>query len=119
MKKAYIKIHKKRLLHISIVLVLFLLIVIGSFYLCAIVESKAGLLLLLAIVFNAGWYLREYRDWIDKKYPKEKKCCGNCSSHYIDPYKVHRCSEKNMYKTYVDDLNYVCIYHKSKEKQDE
>jgi len=119
MKKAYIKIHKKRLFHISIILILFLFIIIGSFYLCTIAKNKVGILFLLAIVFNAGWYLHEYRMWVDKKYPEKEECCGNCFFHYIDPYEIHRCNEKNMYKPYVDDLDYVCNYYKNKDKQDE
>jgi|GEM_PF-4119486 len=40
----------------------------------------------------------------------EVKNCGNCKYHFIDPSDINRCSEKNGYNPYVDDLNFVCNY---------
>ena len=75
--KEYIKIHKKRVLHIFLCCIIGMLFPIGGLILFIIKEGMTGAALaynfFIFMTLLVTWNLRDYRDWIEKKYPKEKE----------------------------------------------
>lgn len=78
MKRPYIMIHKKRLLHISIIVIVELIMIIGSCCLMFLIKGNTGdmiykFIMLLCANKIFTWYWKEYRDWVKGKYPKSEK----------------------------------------------
>jgi hypothetical protein len=71
--KNYIVFHKKRFLHIFLVVVLYILISFGSFLILLISPGSLKFYFIPMFCLQLGCWLGEYRDWIEEKYPKEIK----------------------------------------------
>ena len=71
MKDNYIRIHKKRFLHIALCLILFLLFPLTSLILFLVAGNKQiafSSFFLCIFSGQVGYFLCEYRKWIDEKY---------------------------------------------------
>jgi len=78
MKRPYIMIHKKRLLHISIIIIVESIMIIGSCCLMFLIKGNTGdmiykFIMILCVNKILAWCWKEYIEWIDEKYPERKE----------------------------------------------
>lgn len=71
--KEYFILRKKRLLHIFIIILLWIAICgVSTFFLFFDKNASIRFIAIPIIDFICGYHIREYRDWVVKKYPKKK-----------------------------------------------
>ncbi len=78
MKDQYIKIYKKRFLHLLLAVILWLIFPVSGLIIFLIKEGMSGIIAIywFFVVISTmivSYNIRDYRDWIDKKYPKLDK----------------------------------------------
>jgi len=77
MKSLYIRIHKKRLLHIFWCIILVFTVPVSGLIVFIVKSGMTGQTIaywtFCVISITVAYQLREYRDWIDEKYPKKEK----------------------------------------------